>query len=165
MTLLAIDPGSEHSGWVELDDADLPIGFGDEANGQLLRRIRSWAAEAEADAILAIEQIQPRYGLMIGWETIDTCRWVGRFEEAASAFDVPVRLLTRLGILKHLGVATSARKGEKKPNADSGVRMALIDRYGSGAERKGGSLYRISGHMWAALSVAVAARDGLEATP
>jgi len=151
VTVLAIDPGTERSAWIELDDDYGVLAFAFEDNDEVLQRVRHTGFDE-----LALELIQPRYGLMIGWETINTCRWVGRLEEAADARGIPVAPLQRTEVLKHLGVATSARKGEKKPNADSGARLAIIDRYGGpGVEHKGGPLAGVSGHVWQALAVAV----------
>ena len=156
MRILAIDPGSAESGWLILADGR-PERSGTSPNEQLVAALRHGA---HADVVV-IEQLAPRYGLQMGWATLDTARWVGRFEEAAQQ---PVVLLRRSVILRHLGVVTSPRKGEKRVSADSGVNQALRDRFG-GAAAKGtkaapGPLYGVTGDAWSALAVAVSYSEG-----
>lgn len=161
--ILAIDPGPAESGWMLLTDGQ-PDLHGTDPNEQLLDRL-AFAEEREADwpDVVAIELIEPRYGLNPGWETLDTARWIGRFQQAASP--VPVALLKRSDILRHLGVVT---RGPNKTSADAGVRAALLDRYGGsgakGTKAAPGPLYGVSGDVWAALAVAVTHADQLEET-
>lgn len=164
MTLiLAIDPGPSTSAWAFLQDDHGPHPFAEYPNDELLECLRKPAIEFGAflqgvDAFV-IENIEPRYGLQMGWETLDTARWIGRFEEAAHP--VPVTLLRRSEVLRHLGVVTSPKKGEKRVSADAGVRQALVDRYGGskaeaiGTKARPGPLYGIAGDVWAALAVGV----------
>lgn len=148
---IAIDPGTTRSGWVLLD-GDTVIEKGIADNDALLDRIHT----APSDAWVVIERIEPRYGLRMGWETIAACEWVGRFTEAAGRR--PLALLNRSDILRHLGIPAKA-------NADSGVRAAMLDRWGGqDAARKGGPLAGISTHMWSALAVAVAWREDCRAS-
>lgn len=162
-TILSIDPGPTESGWLILEDGQ-PHPFGIYPNDQLLEclRRRGFAAFLQGIDHVAIETIEPRYGLQMGWETLDTARWIGRFQEAITPIDGA--LLRRSEVLKHLGVVTSPKKGEKRVSADAGVRQALIDRFGGiQTTRKGGPLFGISRHVWAALAVAVTYADQLEA--
>jgi hypothetical protein len=146
--ILGIDPGTTQSAWVFLEDHHLPA-FGIEPNERVLDVLDTYALVGS----IAIERIEPRYGLRMGWETIETCEWVGRFVQAAHP--VPATLLRRSDILRHLGVAS-------KGSADSGVRAALLDRWGGLSScRKGGPLYGVKTHIWSALSVAVAYREGV----
>ena len=152
--ILAIDPGSERSAFL-LYDAGRPTMHGILANEELVERLlvtgRVWFGYPDA---VAIEQIEPRYGLQAGWEVLDTARWVGRFEEACRP--LRVNRLKRSEILRHLGVVTH---GKDRVSADAGVRQALIDRFGGSVAigRKGseGPLHGISKDVWAALAVAV----------
>lgn len=154
--ILAIDPGSSESAWIVLEDG-VPGGFATWPNDKVLDVL---SPPLQADVVV-IENIEPRYGLNPGWETLDTARWVGRFQQAAGP--VPVVLLRRSEILRHLGVVT---RGEGKTSADAGVRAALLDRFGGpgakGTKAAPGPLYGISGDAWAALSVAVTHADRLE---
>lgn len=84
------------------------------------------------------------YGLTVGSETFDTCRWVGRFEQAAGG----ATLVTRKAIKLHLCGNTQAK--------DQHIRQALIDRIGEpGTKKHPGPTYGIVGHEWAALAVAI----------
>lgn len=146
MILLGIDPGTDRSGWV-LVDGDRILACGIDDNEAVADDIRHAAADR-----IVIERIEPRYGLRIGWETIASIEWVGRFTEAAGT--IPVALVKRSEVLRHLGVSP-------KGNADSGVRAAMLDRWGGqAAARKGGALHGVRSHAWPALAVAVAFREG-----
>lgn len=154
--VLAIDPGSAESAWILLEEG-IPVRHARQPNDEVLdllrRQLAPAAAEMEPDVVV-IENIEPRYGIRPGWEVLDTARWVGRFQEAASP--LPVELLRRSEILAHLGVAT---RGENRTTADAGVRDALMDRFGGsgavGNKAAPGPLYGITRDRWAALSVAV----------
>jgi len=141
-TILGIDPGPTRSAIVELTDGAVTC-RDDQSNDWVLGYLRAVLTSTR----VAIENIEPRYGVPVGWETLDTARWVGRFQQAATPADVT--LLKRSDILRHFGIAPKA-------NADSGIRACLMDRFGGAASvRKGGPLYGIVTHRWAALSVAV----------
>src|SRR5689334_23260251 len=132
-TLLAIDPGSERSAWILTSggrpQSSVPgwVPFGILPNDELLAQLRitgrSWFGYP-AEVV-----IQQSYGLGTGWETLETARWVGRYQEAADP--VPVGLLNRSTILRHLGVVT---RGPERTSADAGVTAALIDRFGGTRE-------------------------------
>ena len=149
MIILAIDPGTTQSAWVLLDGSRI-LGAAIEDNAEVLALLRAWhspASDVSPLSAVAIERIEPRYGLRMGWETIQTCELVGALTEAARP--LPVALLRRSAILPHLGVAA-------RGSADPGVRAALMDRWGGvQSVRKGGPLAGIKTHLWAALSVAV----------
>ena len=149
--VLAIDPGTTQSGWVLLV-GDVVLGAGIDDNDT----VREWIRTRTDDTWVVIERIEPRYGLRMGWETIGACEWVGRFTEAADAR--PVALLNRSDVLRHFGIPAKA-------NADSGVRAAMLDRWGGqSAGRKGGPLYGVKSHAWSALGIAVAHREGCRAS-
>ncbi len=149
--ILAIDPGTTQSGWVLLDGSRI-LDAAIEDNAAVRARLRDWHDGARVGEVpflgaVVIERIEPRYGLRMGWETIRTCELVGALCEATGP--LPVALLTRSSILRHLGVAI-------RGSADSGVRAALMDRWGGAASvRKGGPLAGIRTHLWAALAVGV----------
>jgi hypothetical protein len=154
--ILAIDPGSARSAWLAYgtEAPHVNSDWGIVPNDDFLPWLRTAAAVFD---VVVIETLEPRYGLSPGWETLDTARLVGRFEEAAHPTQV-VRV-KRSDILRDLGVVT---RGPNKTTADSGVRSALIDRFGgTPAIRKGGVLYGISTDVWSALAVAVTYADGI----
>jgi hypothetical protein len=144
--LLAIDPGTTHSGWVMYANG-VPLRGGVDENHELLLIIACHSGP------VAIEEIRS-YGMAIGQETIDTIRWIGRFQQVAGGDRV--RLIPRKNVCQHICNTASA----KDPN----IRAALIDRYGGKAEavgtiKKQGPLYWVKTHMWPALAVAVTATE------
>jgi hypothetical protein len=154
--ILAIDPGTVESAYVVLWSTGVPdTTFRGKIPNEELRRLLEINRNGWLSAVV-IERIEPRYGRQIGMETLVTCEWVGRFIEVARP--VPVHLLRRSAILRHLGVAGGS--------ADSGVRAALIDRYGGesavGRKASPGPLYGIVADQWQALAVGVTFREAPE---
>lgn len=146
MTLLAIDPGTTHSGWVWYSDGKV-YESGVSINAEIIDLLRT-----SVDPV-AIEMIAS-YGMAVGAEVFETCLWIGRFMQAAGPDRV--RLVYRKDVKMHLCGTPRA----KDPN----VRQALIDRWGGKAEAIGnkqrpGPLYGVKSHAWAALAVAVTAAE------
>jgi hypothetical protein len=154
--ILAVDPGTTESAYVVLWSTGVPDKtFRGKLPNEELRRLLEINRNGWLGAVV-IERIEPRYGRQIGMETLVTCEWVGRFIEVARP--VPVHLLRRSAILRHLGVTGGS--------ADAGVRAALIDRYGGesavGRKASPGPLYGIVADQWQALAVAVTFREAPE---
>jgi hypothetical protein len=154
--LLAIDPGTTHSGWVRcalvpgetvhplavLDGGVLP-------NGEMLDYI-----QGQYHPWVALEMIAS-YGMAVGKEVFETVRWIGRFQQACSRPD-DVRLVYRKDVKLHLCGNPRAK--------DANIRQAIIDLYGGKAEaigtvKKPGPLYGVKSHAWAALAVALTAAE------
>lgn len=151
MRLLAIDPGTTQSAWVEYEDG-LPVAFGLDPNQQLLYVIRDSYAD-----ILAIESVAS-YGMAVGAEVFDTCVWAGRFIQQwwQRHAESSVGRVYRKDVKLHLCGSMRAK--------DANVRQALIDRYGGkelaiGRKASPGPLYGIKADIWAALAVAVFVAD------
>lgn len=147
--LLAIDPGTTHSGWVLMDGSRV-VASGVSPNRDLLADLHLRFPEP---ATAAIEMIAS-YGMAVGREVFETCLWVGRFLEAAG--EHRVRLVYRQEVKMHLCKSPRAK--------DANIRQALIDLYGGKAEaigtvKKQGPLYGVKSHAWAALAVAVTAAN------
>lgn len=145
--LLAIDPGTTHSGWVLMRDGK-PVDGGVVENAEMLGRIEDWPW-----ASLAIEMIAS-YGMAVGKEVFETCVWIGRFVQAAGP--ERVRLVYRRDVKLHLCGNARAK--------DANIRQALIDLYGGkaaaiGDKKRPGPLYAVKSHAWAALGVAVTAAN------
>lgn len=139
MIIMAIDPGPKESAWVLFDGKTISK-YGYLLNDELLGGLCEVIFPFDA---LVIEWIEG-YGLTVGRETFDTCRWVGRFEQAAGG----AHLLGRKAVKSHLCCTTRAK--------DKDIRAALIDRFGEpGTKKNPGPTYGITGDEWAALSVAV----------
>ena len=180
--ILAIDPGPEKSGWIQMRDGH-PIQWGHDANGFLKDALANYD-------VLVIEDVS-HYGkdISVGKDVFETCKWMGRFDEA---FHGKAVFIARPDIKLHL---LGLRRGN-----DAQVRQALIDSYGgdevaigsikcktckgkgwNGVGRPGctdchhmetpkgiesttvygcgyevhpGVLHGISGHVWSALAVA-----------
>lgn len=145
--ILAIDPGTTHSGWVLMRDGN-PFNFGhDMENGEVLDMLRVTYIP------VAIEMIAS-YGMPVGAEVFDTCVWIGRMTQVAGPSRV--RQVFRKDVKLHLCGSPRAK--------DPHVRQALLDRWGGKAEavgtsKKRGPLYGIKSHAWAALAVAVTALE------
>lgn len=138
--VLAIDPGTTHSGWCTFSHRHV-IGCGSElANADVLEMIKAITAD-----VLALEMIAS-YGMPVGRETFETVLWTGRFVQAWRDPNA-AKLVYRQDVKLHL--CGSARA--KDPN----VRQALLDMLGPvGVKASPGPLYGVSGHAWSALAVA-----------
>ena len=144
--LLAIDPGTTHSGYVVMDADGVQLS-GVAENGEMFELIAAHGSN------IAIEMIAS-YGMAVGREVFETCLWIGRFMQAAG--QDRVRLVYRKDVKLHLCGSPRAK--------DANIRQALIDRWGGKAEavgnvKKPGPLYGVKSHAWAALGVAVTALE------
>lgn len=158
MTLLAIDPGPEKSGWVEYDPRyPKPVAWAKEENDELLLRITGVVGRYHA---CVIEMVRS-YGMAVGQTTFETVFWIGRFAEAWNLSQgqwlPPARRIYRGDVKLHLCGATRAK--------DANVRQALIDRYGPGKEKavglkkSPGPLYGMKADCWQALALAITASE------
>ena len=95
MRVIGIDPGNTESAYCIIDGDTLrPIDFGKMENDVLRRYLRQNATFEEEDRA-AIEMVAS-YGMAVGRDVFDTCRWVGRFEEILTRkLYVPPRLIYR----------------------------------------------------------------------
>jgi hypothetical protein len=152
MLTLAIDPGTEQSGWVLYDGTHV-CESGVLSNEELLISIMH---DNHAGRKLAIEMIAS-YGMAVGREVFETCVWIGRFQQAWHDPDA-VQLVYRRDVKLHLCGSPKA----KDPN----IRQALLDMFPRtgggktpqvGTKSQPGPLYGVSSHAWAALAVAVTA--------
>jgi hypothetical protein len=150
MITLAIDPGTDQSGWCAMN-GDRVVSSGVFDNAMMLRGVQ----ELEYDQ-LAIEMIAS-YGMAVGREVFETCVWIGRFMQASRDPDA-VRLVYRRDVKLHLCGTAKA----KDPN----IRQALLDMFPRtgggktpqiGTKSQPGPLFGVTSHAWAALAVAVTA--------
>lgn len=145
--LLAIDPGTTHSGLVIMVDGRVTSSQVSE-NREVLEELA-----IHNGTPVAIEMIAS-YGMAVGKEVFETCVWIGRFMQVAGP--ERVRLVYRKDVKLHLCGSPRAK--------DANIRQALIDRWGGKAEAIGnvkrpGPLYAVKSHAWAALGVAVTALE------
>jgi hypothetical protein len=149
MTILAIDPGTDKSGWVILEGGR--VSSSDVSpNAGVLELVSLWKEG------IAIEMIAGM-GMAVGQTTFDTCVWIGRFQQAYFRPNA-VCFIYRRDVKLHICGNAQAK--------DANIRQALIDmfpRTGGGAtpqigtKKKPGPLYGVSSHMWSALAVAITA--------
>lgn len=154
MTLLAVDPGTDESGWVIWHDDNTLGANGVSENSEVLDLCRWWPGE------LAIEMIAS-YGMAVGREVFETCVWIGRMQQAYAEPN-EVRLVYRREVKKHLCGNNSAK--------DSEIMHAILDLFprtgGGKTPQKGiksqpGPLFGVASHCWPALGVALTVR-GIE---
>lgn len=143
MRILAIDPGTEESGWCLLQNGSV-LESGVMPNDELLVALLGWGGYSKDQ--LAIEMVAS-YGMAVGREVFETCVWIGRFQQA---WRVPasVRLVYRRDVKLHLCGNAKAK--------DANIRQALLDLLGpQGTKKAPGPTYGVKSHAWAALGVAV----------
>ena len=150
-TVLGIDPGTRSSGVVVIDLGSCRVLEAYKAmdNDDVLSRIYQGGWH-----VVACEWIE-HYGANIhaGADVFHTCRWIGRFEEAAHGSLVTI---TRRQVKLHLCGNMRAK--------DPHVRKSIVDRFGGEQAAKGnkknpGPLFGVSSHAWSALAVALTYLD------
>lgn len=148
MSIFAIDPGCEESGYAWLASGVIATS-GVLPNTQVLSLLKSWPREMSGIS-LAIEMVAS-YGMAVGKEVFETVRWIGRFQQAWSDPE-SVILVYRKDVKLNLCQSLRAK--------DTNIRQALIDRIGpQGTKKEPGPTYGVKSHAWAALAVAVTAAD------
>lgn len=159
--IIAIDPGNESSAYVLMNAKTLrPIRCGKNANELMFCDIVQDLMDVYLDFGVgelhyAIEMIAS-YGMPVGAEVFDTCRWIGRLEER----------------LKQHKVILIYRKDEKMTicgsmkATDATIRQALVDRFakgernsGKGTKKQPGWFYGFSADIWQAYAVGVTYHD------
>lgn len=160
--ILGIDPGPTESGWAVLNDAGSVDQSGTDDNRAVLTLVNGWA-KSDRGAI-AIEMIAS-YGMAVGKDVFETCVWIGRFVQACAWWtSLEPRRVYRRDVKLHLCGNPKAK--------DANIRQALIDLYPReqgggrtpqiGTKAQPGPLYGVTGDAWAALAVAITARDTKE---
>jgi hypothetical protein len=147
MRIVAIDPGSTQSAWVQMEGGQ-PISFGINDNHSVLRDVLGGGLHYDA---VVIERIA-NMGMTVGDEVFDTVHWSGRFHQYALARGVAVHRIKRHVVKMQICHSNRAK--------DANIRQALIDRFGGkdkgvGNKKRPGPLYGMAKDMWAALAVGV----------
>ena len=153
--LMAIDPGTTESGWVEVEHDGKTIirvlDKGKSRNEEILRRLYYMVGTHD----IAIEMVAS-YGMPVGREVFETCVWIGRFLQAAAILPghTAEHLVYRMeekSRICHSGKAN-----------DSTIRHALVDmfapgqkNYGKGTKKAPGFFYGFGEDVWQAMAVAV----------
>ena len=119
--ILAVDPGTEKSGWCLLAPDGEVHDFGWSENEDVQVR----ANELSAFEVLLIEDIS-NYGMAVGRDTFETVKWMGRFDTVHHNHEY----ITRPTIKAALCNSVKA--------TDANIRQAVIDWYGGDAVAIGG---------------------------
>jgi hypothetical protein len=146
--LIGIDPGYNDSAYLVWDpQAKRVLEMGHLPHAQMLDWLRS-----QVQAWLLVVEMMQSYGMPVGKEVLQTCVWIGRYEEAWACKDRPTKQVYRTHIKSHHCNSTKAK--------DAHIRQALIDKYGPiGTIKIPGPLYGVEGHLWSALAVATYAAE------
>ena len=146
--ILAIDPGTEQSGWCQFSNGEV-IASGVCPNSEMLLFLQKHIFPYR----LAIEMVAS-YGMPVGREVFETCVWIGRFKQAWHDPDA-VRLVYRRDVKLALCGSMKAK--------DANIRQALIDKLGPvGTKKVPGPLYGVKSHAWAAVAVAAVLGDAVK---
>lgn len=162
-SIIAIDPGSEFSGFCLIDAKTYrPIHAGKTKNKLLLDQLRLPVYTKDKESIeIAIEMIgHYGTGMPAGKTVFDTCVWIGRFLQYFEERDIKTTLLMRNEIKMNLCQHPRAN--------DSTIRQALADRfapneknYGKGTKKSPGWFYGFAADVWQAYAVGVTYLDSL----
>lgn len=150
MRILSIDPGNKESGWCLLDDYK-PVVFGKWSNEDVLGLIRDAKDERVEDVVI---EMVASYGMPVGETVFDTCRWIGRFEQALSEKHFTPHFVKRKEYVTELCGSSRAK--------DSNVIQYLIDRFakdapnrGKGTKKSPGWFYGFKADIWQSYAIGV----------
>ena len=150
--IFAIDPGNTESAFCVYYHENHEVADYGKLENEKLRQILMVAHEGYQ---FRIEMIAS-YGMPVGKDVFETCKWIGRFEEIILSKGAELRLVYRKDVKMHLCNSTRAKDGN--------VRQAIIDLFPAsgggktpqiGTKKEPGPLYGISNDVWAALGVAL----------
>lgn len=145
--ILAIDPGTDESGWVLFVGGEVEL-CGIDKNIDVIGMVESMRGNG---MLLAVEMIAS-YGMPVGREVFETCVFIGRLLQC---WGYPYRLVYRKDVKMHLCGTPRAKDGN--------IRQALMDKLGpQGTKKSPGPTYGVKSHAWAALGVAVTAAETKE---
>ena len=154
--ILAIDPGTTHSGVCIIDDWTYkPLKIGKFENKKLVDELEDFLPVS-----MSVIEMIGHYGtgMPAGKEVFDTCVWIGRFIEQLSCCCDIVQTLPRQTVKAHLCQSVRAKDGN--------VRQALVDRfapgepnYGKGTKKVPGFFYGFSADIWQSFALAVTYND------
>ena len=160
-SIIAVDPGPRQSGIVLYDPRDHIVLRADIKSNDHAGRYIDDCFTLSADrggAIFAIEKVAS-YGMPVGEDVFETCRWSGRFwEQWTSRRGSDPLWIIRMQVKMNICNDSRAR--------DSNIRQALLDMFPQtgggktpqiGTKSKPGPLYGFKGDLWAALAVAITA--------
>ena len=160
--IFAIDPGTQYSAFVRMgiDKHGYKIlAHGHLPNDEMLIRMRHLVTTDR----VAIEFVQS-FGMPVGREVFETCKWVGQFMEAVSfsRTDCPAHVENEPTLIYRKEVKMTLCNSLRAK--DKNIRQAIIDifpRSGGGktpqigTKHNQGPLFGVTSHVWSALAVAI----------
>lgn len=154
--ILAIDPGTEKSGYVMMEGRHIYQSAAEHPNDALLEWLRSIYA-LDVEAVFCEMVAHYGSGMAVGSEVFETVAWIGRFQEAIeNRGGVFVRVYRR-EVKLHLCGSAKAK--------DANVRQAILDLYGGkgaaiGNRKAPGPLFGVRSHAYQALAVGLYVQEG-----
>lgn len=148
MKVIAIDPGNTYSAYCIMDSETLrPYDFGKAENSQLRRYFMQMEFDGSERAVI---EMVASYGMSVGKDVFDTCRWIGRFEEILTRRTTRApELVYRMEEKMH--ICHNSKAG------DANIRRALIDRFcthdlknGKGTKKNPDFFHGFAADVWAA---------------
>lgn len=154
MNILAIDPGTNESGYIVIDSETLDVldkGIAD--NNIFLTIIRGEISllNNHKEIILVVEGMH-LYGA-VSEDTVQTLIWTGRFIQRFKDDYYPAdyKEIKRSAVRKYFGVKN-----------DAGIKAALVDKFelgsihkAKGTKKEPGCFYGFKYHIWQAYALAV----------
>lgn len=136
MKILAIDPGTTESAWVEVafdpdggDGSLRVLSFGKEPNADVLSSVRAKAIPLEGGVdIFVIEDISS-YGKIVSTDVFETLKMIGRVIEAVEFRGRDIDVVTRRDVKVHHTATPSSN--------DTAVCIALRERFARGFSNHG----------------------------
>ncbi len=132
MNIIAVDPGSTHSAFVEMSKGDTLLQSGYMENEKFIKLMSLYQA-----SFLAIETLHVR-GMPTSQDELETQFWAGRFVEA---FGRPFTQVRREVVKGHFGASGVS-------NPDKVIRESLIGRFGGTAAVGGVKCKACHGKKW-----------------
>lgn len=172
--ILAIDPGPLNCGAVVIDSETKEVLFsGDSDTADVLKWVRNGIVSTPEIGI-AISQVACEdivsMGLRVGISTFDTCKIIGRMQEAYSnsfGRNAELPLVSRRDVKIVLAGGATYKNpitGARKGVGDTEIKNAVKSRYPEtgggnnpvvGTKKQPGPLFGVSRHSWQALAVAL----------
>lgn len=163
MKTIGIDPGDKQSAIVSIGDECEVISHGIYLNGpELFDAINEAMRGRATERQVAIEMIAS-YGMPVGETVFETCVWIGQLvRHIRHHYRVAPSKVYRKDVKIHLCQSMRAK--------DANIRQAILDRYPQtgggklpqvGTKSQPGPLYGIVADQWAALGVAITAKETL----
>lgn len=161
MITIGIDPGDQRSALVSIGDGCEVLRHGIYPNGpELFEAINEAMRGRAAQRQVGIEMISS-YGMPVGETVFETCVWIGQVVRyIRHHYRTAPSKVYRKDVKMHLCQSMRAK--------DANIRQAILDRYPQtgggklpqvGTKGQPGPLYGIVADQWAALGVAITAKE------